>query len=171
MFSGQKPFHDIANEYQVIVAIQGGNRPPHPLHDLSRTRGLNNDVWHLIETCWTAEPSERPTATQIVEQLRDLPNQPLDERPNDDYRLPSQVPHNWDARSREPSYSNSSFDRKDVPQSPELPYSSGGSLMPNQVPQPYVEAPQSSSSTWRGSGSNTLPELTSDLVRVTFQAV
>lgn len=60
-----------------------GKRPARPLHDLSRTRGLNDEVWSLVESCWAQNPAERPSADQVVKQLRSLPNRPSDQRPFD----------------------------------------------------------------------------------------
>jgi hypothetical protein len=95
MFSGNYPFHDIKNDFQVIFAVKHGRRPSRPSHDLCQTRGLNDKVWELIKTCWATEPSERPSAGQIVEQLRALPSRPVDDRPLDNFNnlFPSQVLH------------------------------------------------------------------------------
>jgi hypothetical protein len=95
MFSGKFPFHDIANDFQVMFAVQQGRRPSRPSHDLGRVRGLNDEMWNLIEACWTSEPSERLSASRIVEKLRTLPNRPVDQRPLDNFNIsfPSQVLH------------------------------------------------------------------------------
>jgi len=184
IFSGQKPFHDITNDYQVVIAIQGGNRPSRPFHDLSRTRGLDDGIWNLIETCWTAESSGRPIAAQIVEQLLALPNQPVDRRPEDDYMLSPQVPQN---QSHEPSSSfNRKLDDDDLLSMPsfsrEQSYSSSSGrpkddhTLASQVPRLYNEAAYAPSSyIQRSLGSSItfkLTELTcnlSALVRVTLQ--
>jgi hypothetical protein len=85
MFSGTYPFDDIANDFKVMFAIQQGRRPSPPSHDLSRVRGWNHEILHLIEACWTEKPSERLSAGDIVERLRALPNRPIDERPLDKF--------------------------------------------------------------------------------------
>jgi hypothetical protein len=33
-------------------------------------RGLDDEIWSIIESCWTHEPIERLTTHQIVERLR-----------------------------------------------------------------------------------------------------
>jgi len=93
MFSGDCPFHNIKNDFQVIFAVKLGKRPSHPSHDLCRIRGLTDKIWDLLQTCWTTEPSERPSAGQIVEQLRALPDRPVDQRPLDNFNnlFPSRV--------------------------------------------------------------------------------
>ena len=85
MFSGTYPFHDITNDFRVLVAIQQGRRPAPPSHDLSRIRGWSIEIFHLIERCWAEMPSERLSAGRIVEILRVLPDQPVDERQLDKY--------------------------------------------------------------------------------------
>jgi hypothetical protein len=83
MFSGDYPFREIAAGLQVIFAAKQGKRPPRPSHDLCRTRGLDDRMWHLMETCWAGKSSERPTAFQIVEQLRALPSPYINQRSPD----------------------------------------------------------------------------------------
>ena len=93
MFSGQYPFREISADFQVMFAVKQGKRPARPKHDLSRIRGLNDEVWHIIEAGWSQDPGQRPSASHVVEYLRGLPNQPDDHRPPNDFdkRLPSQV--------------------------------------------------------------------------------
>ena len=85
MFSGTYPFHDITNDYKVILAIQQGKRPAPPSHHLSWVRGWSNEILHLIEACWTGKPLERLSVDHIVETLRALPDQPVDKRPLDTF--------------------------------------------------------------------------------------
>lgn len=68
------------------MAIIESKRPARPSSHLSKTRGLNDGVWDLIEACWSQDPSQRPTAAEVVKQLQVLPNQPVDHRPTDDFR-------------------------------------------------------------------------------------
>jgi hypothetical protein len=80
MFSGELPFEGL-NILEVGPEVRQGRRPSRPFHDLSRRRGLNDQIWDLINVCWTREPRDRPTAKKIVQKLRAL--RPLDERPPD----------------------------------------------------------------------------------------
>jgi hypothetical protein len=52
---------------------------------LSRVRGWSHEIFRIIEACWSQEPSARLSAGQIVEKLRLLPDQPVDERPLDTF--------------------------------------------------------------------------------------
>ena len=87
IFSGQLPFHDIKNDYRVMAAVTKGARPSRPLHDLSRIRGLDDAVWNIIESCWSQEPSDRWSTSQIVESLRLSQDLALadDQRPLDEF--------------------------------------------------------------------------------------
>jgi len=85
MFSGEYPFHDITHDFQVMFAVKQGGRPSRPSHNLSQGRGLNDEIWQLIEACWTPDPSERLSAGRIVEQLR--ANRPVDQRSLDNFNV------------------------------------------------------------------------------------
>jgi serine/threonine protein kinase len=93
MFSEDYPFPDISSDFQVMYAVKRGRRPTRPTKKKSQTRGLNDDVWNIIEACWNQDPNMRPSASKVVEYLRGLPNRPDDHRPlNDlDRALPPQV--------------------------------------------------------------------------------
>lgn len=96
MFSGEIPFFEITNDMRVVLSVMQGMRPSQPSHDLSKTRGLSNPIWQIVTTCWAHDPTTRPTAENIVEQLRALPNHPVDERQVDNLgiNLPSQMLYN-----------------------------------------------------------------------------
>jgi hypothetical protein len=70
-----------------------GKIPVRPSHQLSRTRGLSDAIWQLVETCWDPDPTFRPTAAHIMEQLRALSDMAVDERLVDDFNIkfPSQM--------------------------------------------------------------------------------
>jgi hypothetical protein len=53
-------------------AVMNGDRPQRPLDDRSRVRGLNDEIWNIIQTCWAQEPNDRLTAGHIVERLSSL---------------------------------------------------------------------------------------------------
>jgi hypothetical protein len=125
MFSDQYPFPEISADFQVMFAVKQGRRPARPKHELSRTRGLNDEVWHIIETCWSQDPGQRPSASDVVGYLRGLPNKPDDHRPLNDFdkRLPSQVlsMHN---RADHP-FSTLAFSPEDTDQMHDLKWVSG----------------------------------------------
>jgi hypothetical protein len=89
MFSDKFPFHDI-NDYIFISILKDGRRPSRPFEPLEpsepspQIRGLDDDMWLLIEACWDQVPEKRPGADHIVKSLRELPNRGKDERPRRD---------------------------------------------------------------------------------------
>ena len=62
-----------------------GERPLRPSDDRCRIRGLDDEIWTIVQTCWIQDPKLRPTARQIVDQLRSSPNLAIDERPVDHF--------------------------------------------------------------------------------------
>jgi hypothetical protein len=85
MFSGNIPFSDIVNDFQCIIAVKQGRRPSPPTNKLSRRRGLSDEVWEVMEECWSHDPSGRPPASQIVDTLRSMLPPDIDQRPKDDF--------------------------------------------------------------------------------------
>jgi len=84
LFSGKLPFHDIQKDFRIIGAVTKGDRPLRPSDDRSHVRGLNDEVWHIIETCWAHEPHDRLSSGQIVECLSLSPSR-NDGRPHDEF--------------------------------------------------------------------------------------
>jgi serine/threonine protein kinase len=84
MFSGEIPMHDL-RDFGVVLAVTQGRRPQRPSHDLCQIRGLDDEIWDLIENCWASIPSERPSASQIKAHLYSMPSLPLDQRPADTF--------------------------------------------------------------------------------------
>ena len=69
IFSGLIPFqkmHDHAVSLQVIRG-QRPSRPSicEPWEIASEDLGLDDEIWALIEDCWSAEPKKRPTAKEV----------------------------------------------------------------------------------------------------------
>lgn len=64
------------------AVVRKNRRPSRPTHSLSVTRGLTDDIWALIQACWTKDPELRPTAVQVLDCLKGLvtieDNRPLD---------------------------------------------------------------------------------------------
>jgi len=73
-FAGTVPFWDISNAYTVMFKVAHGERPPRPIGSLYMNRGLNDDMWKLMEDCWEHIPANRPTAYQIIYRLPQVPD-------------------------------------------------------------------------------------------------
>lgn len=81
IFSGNIPFHEIANDQRVMLEVMRGNRPSRPPAELCLSRGLDNAIWSLVEACWHQQPAQRPTARATLESIQAQSNQNPNERP------------------------------------------------------------------------------------------
>ncbi|KZP24284.1 kinase-like protein, partial [Athelia psychrophila] len=62
MLSGYIPFQGNV----AIIFVSQGRRPQRPIDTRSHKRGLTDQIWELITTCWQQNPEERFTAEQAV---------------------------------------------------------------------------------------------------------
>ena len=74
IFSGNVPFHELFHDGAVLFKVLGGIRPSRPTE--ASTTHLDDDIWQLIETCWSSEPNNRPRAFVVVEFLLPRLTQP-----------------------------------------------------------------------------------------------
>jgi serine/threonine protein kinase len=65
LFSGLPPYHDIAHDVNLAIKICQGLRPN--LNDIKIPQLLKD----LIEKCWDADASNRPTAAQLHDKLNE----------------------------------------------------------------------------------------------------
>jgi len=61
------PFSHIRHEMGVVTEVVKGGRPSKP--DAGSGCVISDVVWDVIETCWSQQPTDRPDAGEIVEQL------------------------------------------------------------------------------------------------------
>lgn len=75
MFYGN-PWQEKWRDPQVIHAVLQGQRPerPNPQNHGSGGPAIADDVWKIIVSCWDQKPENRPTAPELVETLRALPD-------------------------------------------------------------------------------------------------
>lgn len=52
----------------VAVRDERPSRPPEPATD----QGLSDELWDLVQLCWSAEPHKRPNAGQVLICLQDI---------------------------------------------------------------------------------------------------
>lgn len=69
IFTGNVPFYEWKKDGPVMFAILKGKRPSRPSSEIADTTGMGDHMWTLMENCWKASPSDRPTSTQIVETI------------------------------------------------------------------------------------------------------
>ncbi|KAH0579802.1 hypothetical protein H2248_002635 [Termitomyces sp. 'cryptogamus'] len=73
IFSGTIPFSDLT-EYPMMLKVMQGERPSRPKQcehwkTPCTALGLDDDLWHLVERCWVADASQRPTMSKVVREL------------------------------------------------------------------------------------------------------
>ncbi|KAK1231731.1 hypothetical protein PQX77_005140 [Marasmius sp. AFHP31] len=68
IFTGLRPFPELANVMEVIFAVAQGKCPTRPQEAFE----LSDAMWTLMTECWNMTPSSRPTASQIVERVRNM---------------------------------------------------------------------------------------------------
>jgi len=85
LFSDHAPFYEQKADTAVLLSILQGMRPTRPSDELSKRRGLGDEIWTIIVTCWVQDPTQRPTAEQVVERLQASPNRRVDQRPLDNF--------------------------------------------------------------------------------------
>ncbi|KAK1217181.1 hypothetical protein PQX77_020189 [Marasmius sp. AFHP31] len=68
IFTGQHPFPEFANEMAVAFNVAQGKRPSRP----ENTPRLTDPMWALMELCWRALPTSRPTADQVYNTVLNI---------------------------------------------------------------------------------------------------
>jgi len=63
IFFGTVPFQGEA-PLQIMGAVTSGTRP-----DRLKSPRMEDDIWNLIQKCWTSKPSERPMMVEVVKTL------------------------------------------------------------------------------------------------------
>ncbi|KAG6854563.1 hypothetical protein C0991_004899 [Blastosporella zonata] len=71
IYTGRLPFIDVANDAEVIYQVIQGIRPNRPvIHDDTGVE-LPDDLWHLIDRCWEAQPPNRASISEVAETIGD----------------------------------------------------------------------------------------------------
>ncbi|KAK7054501.1 hypothetical protein VNI00_003699 [Paramarasmius palmivorus] len=65
---GNPPFHEIPLDCTVMWKIMGNERPSRP----SVAHTLTDSLWAIIETCWAADDTARPTAEEVIARLKSI---------------------------------------------------------------------------------------------------
>ncbi|KDQ18948.1 hypothetical protein BOTBODRAFT_639063 [Botryobasidium botryosum FD-172 SS1] len=86
LLTGKIPFPDLKSEAAIMQRAVAG-RYDRPTDSDTVACGLDDGMWALILECWDLDPSKRPSASQVVERLRRLPE-------------PASVNPNWKPRAR-----------------------------------------------------------------------
>ncbi|TFK51543.1 kinase-like protein [Heliocybe sulcata] len=68
----ERPFSDIRSIRTVMRKVIDGDRPQRPYDRRIVQRGLDDDVWGLLERCWKQDPSQRPAIQEVVDYMLSL---------------------------------------------------------------------------------------------------
>ena len=66
VLTGLKPFHRM-HGVTFISPVLRGKRPEKPPH--AETLGFSDALWGLVQSCWSATSTDRPTARELLDQL------------------------------------------------------------------------------------------------------
>ena len=61
----------------VILEIVEKRAQPLRPNEPARQRGLDDDVWNIMQWCWSFRPSQRPTAQIVLDRLAYLERSPI----------------------------------------------------------------------------------------------
>lgn len=59
------PWHNIRHTTHVIIKLSRGEIPPRPKDPAASARGLDDRLWELVKSCWSA-PENRPSTRDIL---------------------------------------------------------------------------------------------------------
>ena len=68
MYTRDKPFPTIVNEYQVTTRVQRGERPPRPTHETGKY--MPTTLWDVVQLCWAPDRMDRPHISEVLGKIR-----------------------------------------------------------------------------------------------------
>jgi len=66
LFTHEQPYNNIKHTTEVVIRSAKGEQPPRPMDPKVIRRGLTDELWMLLGSCWINEPSRRPTIQQVL---------------------------------------------------------------------------------------------------------
>ncbi|KAG6807495.1 hypothetical protein H0H92_007276 [Tricholoma furcatifolium] len=92
VFAGQLPFGHLSSEPAIMKKILSGERPKQPQKSSPSWNiwGLTDTIWTLLESCWKANPMQRPTVDLVIQLLDESLSKDLKFRINDELPSPAQ---------------------------------------------------------------------------------
>ncbi|KAF9447999.1 kinase-like protein, partial [Macrolepiota fuliginosa MF-IS2] len=78
IFTGKIPFCEIHNDITVLYKVMRGIRPTRPAYEMAPE--LTNDIWEIMQDCWSATSANRPTVDEVMDRLlviAPFPSRPL----------------------------------------------------------------------------------------------
>ncbi|THV01710.1 hypothetical protein K435DRAFT_775967 [Dendrothele bispora CBS 962.96] len=75
ILSGRIPYHYVRNDAQVIIELHKGNKPRRPA-----ALFVTDMQWAFIQKCWHDVPDQRPTAMEVLAEVKELHKASLEHR-------------------------------------------------------------------------------------------
>jgi serine/threonine protein kinase len=69
LITNQQPYSYIKHTTEVVIKSSTGARPRRPTEPYIIARGLDDNLWGLMTTCWNDDPTARPSIDQVLAQL------------------------------------------------------------------------------------------------------
>ena len=69
LMTGEHPFSHIKRTPEVLIRMQQGDRPRRPTDPEIAARGLDDNLWRLLEQCWQEDPAVRPKIEEVLSRL------------------------------------------------------------------------------------------------------
>ncbi|KDN36900.1 hypothetical protein RSAG8_10519, partial [Rhizoctonia solani AG-8 WAC10335] len=70
IYTGNPPFMEMRNDFQVMFAVIGGKLPQRPSSESASQ--LTDRMWKLMTWCWARDSKARPNATTVVAMVQSL---------------------------------------------------------------------------------------------------
>ncbi|KAJ3790444.1 kinase-like domain-containing protein [Lentinula aff. detonsa] len=69
LLTHQQPYQKIKHTTEVVIRREKGELPERPLEPRILQRGLDDQIWVLLEDCWKTTASERPKIDEIIKKM------------------------------------------------------------------------------------------------------
>ncbi|KAG9038389.1 hypothetical protein FS837_001257, partial [Tulasnella sp. UAMH 9824] len=74
IITGDPPFHTWKSPGQLVAQVITKNQVPTRSDYKSSVLDNHPEIWEMFERCWSREPTDRPTAKEIVDVLETIPD-------------------------------------------------------------------------------------------------
>ncbi|KAJ3903461.1 kinase-like domain-containing protein [Lentinula edodes] len=69
LFTHQQPYQKIKHTTEVVIRREKGELPERPNEARILQRGLDEQLWMLLEDCWRTTASERPKINEVIQRM------------------------------------------------------------------------------------------------------
>lgn len=66
----KQPFNHIKHTTEVVIRSARGDRPIRPTDQRVLERGLDDNLWKLLNQCWALEATDRPDIQELIQRLQ-----------------------------------------------------------------------------------------------------